>query len=616
MRILVVNPPLGGAAAAPCAAQWAAQALRGLEPLAVWDANRDFWNQRLLGGPRAEAARVWQGPGFYDPALYLRARRALKEGLAQAEPKPGLGSYGFAGLGLPEEADLESLLELARDESHPLHAWAQENLERRLPPESQALVLLALDVPGQCLGAAVMGLWLKKHRPQAVVAWVGECLGLEGAPTGSGPAWDHVFSSADPGPLRALAASLLGQGPDQSADPSVSAPSFSGPLSPAPVVALDLEAGEGPASLAQAISRAAAQEAGGALITNRELPATYLEALAPALKGNPLPLGLAASLSDPPSAQVLTALFQGGTRLIQWRAASGGGPALEQVSQGLLAASRAGLWNHLRLPLEGSGDWAQALLDFVGSNPHTVHSWSRPVLWPWSPHPRSRIGEPRAEAYRQVAPLPGGPLWRQLAVPAHLLLYLDRHGCDAVRHWRVRPTGEEVYRLGENLTYVFAKPEDIAPEVLEEIALLVLAAGKVKPQWLRFNLANAYLVSYASEEGVIVGTDTLKRLRPEYVASLKEQSGLDLTGYTERGYISIRPEYRGTGVSNALVRGVIARSEGRKMIIITGQDNLPGQKLLARNGQRLALTYYSKRLDKPMQIWMPRDQDPELGEES
>lgn len=52
------------------------------------------------------------------------------------------------------------------------------------------------------------------------------------------------------------------------------------------------------------------------------------------------------------------------------------------------------------------------------------------------------------------------------------------------------------------------------------------------------------------------------------------------------------------------------------MIIITGQDNLPGQKLLARNGQRLALTYYSKRLDKPMQIWMPRDQDPELGEES
>jgi len=390
-------------------------------------------------------------------------------------------------------------------------------------------------------------------------------------------------------------------------------------LSPAPVVAIGLEAGEAATSLAQAIAQAAAQGAGGALLTRHELPAACLAALAPALADNSLPLGLAASLSDPPSAEVLAALFQGGTRLIHWRAGSGGasdeGPALEDVSRIMVVASRAGLWNHLRLPLEGSGEWAQALLDFVGSNPHTVHSWSRPVFWPWSPRPGSRIGEPRAEAYRQVAPLPGAPLWRKLAAPAHLLLYLERHGCDAIRHWRVRPTGDGVYRLGENLRYVFAKPEDIAPEVLEEVALLVLAAGKVKPQWLRFNLANAYLVSYASEEGVIVGTDTLKRLRPEYVASLKEQSGLDLTGYTERGYISIRPEYRGTGVSNALVRGVIARSEGRKMIIITGEENLPGQKLLARNGQRLVRTYYSKRLDKPMQIWMPQDQDPELGEE-
>jgi GNAT superfamily N-acetyltransferase len=151
--------------------------------------------------------------------------------------------------------------------------------------------------------------------------------------------------------------------------------------------------------------------------------------------------------------------------------------------------------------------------------------------------------------------------------------------------------------------------------VLEEIALLVLAAGKVKPQWLRFNLANAYLVGYAAEEGVIVGTDTLKRLRPEYIEHIKEQTGLNLEGYSERGYVSIRPEYRGTGLGNALVQGIIARAGGRKMFIITGEDNLAGQNLLARNNTRRVRTYLSQRLNKPMQIWMPRDQDPELGEE-
>ena len=638
MQILVVNPPLGGSVAAPCAALRAASFLPGLEPLAVWDANLDFWNQRLLTGPAAEAAGVWRGPEFYDPASYLAARQTLEEHLAHTGRELTQGSYGFAGLSHPALLTLEALLALAGDESHPLSVWAADNLARRLPLGQKALVLLCLEVPGQCLGAAIMGLWLKKHRPEMVVALVGDCLEQAGAPSGPGPAWDHAISPMDPGPLRELAASLTGQTPGKGCSLAWASFSLQGFLSPAPVMSLRPVKGmellrEDPRDpgiaaprfletvrLVELIRQVAAQGVAGLLLTSQEMPAAYLEQLAPELSGNQTSLALAASLNDPPSPQTLAALAQGGVRLIHWSAPSGealeSGPLLAAMQNILVAASRAGLWNHLKMPMEGSDPWAQALRDFTGSNPQVAHSWSRPTPWPWSPRPISYIGEPRAEAYRQVAPLPGGPLWRKLAGPAHLLLYLERHGRDAVRHWRVRSEGDSVYRLGENLSYVFAEPKDIAPEVLEEVALLVLAAGKVKPQWLRHNLAGAYLVAYAGEEGVIVGTDTLKRLRPEYIEHIKEQSGLDLTGYTERGYVSVRPEYRGTGLGNALVQGVIARAQGRKMIIITGSDNLAGQQLLARNNQRRVRTYFSDRLNKPMQIWMPQDQDPDLGEES
>ena len=466
---------------------------------------------------------------------------------------------------------------------------------------------------------------------------MGDCLEQAGAPSGPGPAWDHTVSPMDPAPLRELAASILGRAPAPGCNLALEALPLAGILGPAPVMSfrpvegMDLVRQDlrdpglvaprflEPEHLLALVGQMRAVGAAGVLLVNQEMPGAYLEKLAPVLEGNPTPLGLAASLNDPPSPTALAALARGGARLLHWSPPAGAGletePLLAKVQKTLVTAARAGLWNHLLLPVEGSDPLSQALLDFVGSNPQLVHSWSRPIPWPWSPRPISYIGEPRAEAYRQVSPLPGGPLWRRLAGPAHLLLYLARHGREAVRRWRWRPEGLGVYRLGENLRYLYADPGEMAPAVREEIALLVLAAGKVKPQWLRYNLANAYLVAYASEEGAIVGTDTLKRLRPEYIESIKEQLGLDLTGYAERGYVSVRPEYRGTGLGNALVQGLVARCQGRKMFIITGADNLAGQNLLARNGTRRVRTYFSKRLNKPMQIWMPQEQDPELGEE-
>ncbi|MCB2225601.1 MAG: hypothetical protein KQH53_02905 [Desulfarculaceae bacterium] len=637
MRIIVVNPPLASPAAAPCAPLRVRAMLTGLEPLGLWDANLDYWRERLLPGPGEEAAALLGGEAFFDPDAYVQARRALRERLEVLSAEVAPGRYTWEGLEHPASLDSESSLAWAKEEDNPLTAFLAAGLSERLPAGSPALALITLENPGQWLGALCAGAWLKQHRPDCVIALVGDCLEQAGAPGGGGQAWDHALPLLYPDPLRSLAAELCGAQPAEGCVLRDLEPLPGQYLLPAqvmslrPVLGMDLELHDWreqsiavprlmpPAPLAQGLSRQAERGAAGFLSLRQEMSAAYLAELAPAIKDNQTPLGLAASLDDPPGEELFKELAAGGLRLLQWRAEASAAldpeRRLARMERTLALSARAGLWNHLVLPAEASDPLAAGLLDFTGSNPQVVHSWSRPALWPWSPRPRQIIGEPQARAYRQVPPLPGRPLWRFMAEPAHLLLYLQRHGCRRLVRWRVRDGGG-VHALGENLNYVFARPEEIDPKRLEEIALLVLAAGKVKPKWVRHNLAHAYLVSYVEEDGVIVGTDTLKRPRPEYIERIKKQSGVDLTGYTERGYISVRPEYRALGVGNQLIQGLVARSEGRKMVIITGADNIAGQRILARNGQRLVKTYFSLRLQKDMQLWMPREQDPEMGEEA
>ena len=636
MPILVVNPPLASLASAPCAPLRVAAMLKGMEPLEIWDANLSFWQEHLLGGSALEAVDVLRGEGFYDPDAYVNARRAVDRRLGELSQEVAPGRYTWQGLEHPASLDPESSLTWAVSGSNPLTRISQRGLEARTSAEGNGLALLVLERPGQWLGALSLAWWFKRNRPAWVVALVGDCLELAGAPTSGGSCWDHALPLLDPQPLRELAASLL-PGEPQGGCALRDVSLLPGPyLTPAPVFSLrpvsgmELEHHEwrdpGTArprfmpveQLAQGMALQTGRGVAAFLLLRQEMPAAYLARLAPALANQGAPLGLTASLDEPPDGPCLAALAAGGARLVHWRvgdlAVLNPEQRLQQVGDTLVAASRAGLWNHLELPLEASHPLAAGLLDFAGANPQLVHSWNRPELWPWSPRPRQMAGEPRASAYSQVEPLPGTPLWRFMDEPAHLLLHLARHGREALLRRRVRDVGG-VYSLGQGLRYVFAEPKDIEPQRLEEIALLVLAAGKVRPKWLRYNLANAYVVGYAEEEGVIVGTDTLKRLRPEYLASINEQSGLDLTGYAERGYISIRPEYRGMQVASDLIQGIIARAGGRKMIIITGADNLPAHRVLSKNGQRLVRTYHSRRLDKKMQVWMPREQSPELGEE-
>ncbi len=107
------------------------------------------------------------------------------------------------------------------------------------------------------------------------------------------------------------------------------------------------------------------------------------------------------------------------------------------------------------------------------------------------------------------------------------------------------------------------------------------------------------------EEGLIVGNSSLKRPRRELVERVKKQTGLDLSEYLERGYTSVRPEYRGLGMGTKLLEGLTARIGKRKLFSIIGSDNVATQKIALRNKTKQVATYYSERLGKEVGVWVP-----------
>ncbi|RJX29719.1 MAG: N-acetyltransferase [Desulfarculus sp.] len=564
MQILLVNPPLAGPAAPPRALARAAGALRGLglRP-ALWDASLEYWLQELLG-PRPEAASplaVLRGQSFWQPEHYLSAEQEIQRLLAAAGRPWAPARFTWQGLEHPGLTSLAQAAAWAGDQArNPLYGFLARGLEARLGPETSLLVL-SLAAPGQWLGALSLAAAARRLRPKTRVALLGPAL-----PPAGGP---FHYQLAGPGELLRLAAELAGQSaPERPA----AAPDFSG---------LPLD---------QYLSPEPVTELGPVLWAQRQGEGEGLKALA-----------------------------QAGVRLVRWRLEEGGAaPPAERLAalrRLLRAAARAGLWSHLQLPRRAPEALLRGLLRLLGLNPHLAHSWSPPPAWPWSPAPAAPL---RADigGYSQLPPLPGRPLWQALAEPAHLSLYLARHGCPQVSRWRVRADGRSVYTLGRGVTYHFHPPSEVPKERLEEIAQLVLAGGRVRPKWLRHNLARAYVVGWAEEEGVLVGTDTLKRPRPEYLAVIKSYSGMDLTGYTERGYISVRPEYRSLGLGGQLIKQLVARAGGLKMFVIVGRDNPSGEQVLAHNQTRLVTTYYSHKMGKEMGIWMPVDQEPPPMEEA
>lgn len=258
------------------------------------------------------------------------------------------------------------------------------------------------------------------------------------------------------------------------------------------------------------------------------------------------------------------------------------------------AFSRAGTWNHL--VLDGAGAALENSM-VVAGQPNIIHSWE-------ATNTGDRVGHPN-QAYDRVRPLPGQPLWPTVNDPVDRFLLVDRLTKDRLFRLRIDDDGERLYTAGDALEYHFLPPDRLPDGYLDEICAMVAAGGTVAATHVRFNLQRAHLIGYVQEKGVIVGNSSLKNPRPEYIDIVRRQSGLDLTGYVERGYTSVRPEYRGLGIGTKLLEGLTRRAGDRKIFSVISEDNAATKVIAIRNHSRKVATYFSEKAGKPVGIWMP-----------
>jgi anaerobic magnesium-protoporphyrin IX monomethyl ester cyclase len=187
------------------------------------------------------------------------------------------------------------------------------------------------------------------------------------------------------------------------------------------------------------------------------------------------------------------------------------------------------------------------------------------------------------------------PFWFYLRIREYLLLHVARYGVDRVRRMKVKPGDLTPYACGSHMSYFFRRAGEIPQEILAEIQGLIALGEGVGTSWVDANLKRAFLIGYAMEEGRVVGTMTLKRPPERYRKAIEQKTHVDLGGYLERGYSSVRPEYRGLGLGDGLLKGLVSGAPAQKIYVTIRMDNLPAVKLTRKNDMRLAATFKNER---------------------
>lgn len=148
----------------------------------------------------------------------------------------------------------------------------------------------------------------------------------------------------------------------------------------------------------------------------------------------------------------------------------------------------------------------------------------------------------------------------------------------------------------EPVSFHFRRPEQIPLKTLGEIRDLVARGGAVGTAWIDEMLKSAFLIGYAEDTGGrVVGCEVLKTPKEDYRIKIEKATGLDLSGYLERGYAAVDEGYRGRGILDTLVGGLIEHAQGRKAYVTTNLDNRPVVWLTEKHGMRLAGRYVNPR---------------------
>lgn len=350
------------------------------------------------------------------------------------------------------------------------------------------------------------------------------------------------------------------------------------------------------------------------------------------------------------TADRLKLLSEAGVRLIRWGIETGHPRILKLMNKGtrlddtirvLDAAARAGIWNHATVivgfPTETEEE-ARETVRFLQRNQEILPSsiffkftlLSNSYI---SQHPEafnlsalseksdlftyeyryergSGMDEQTLDGFwawlqrYRINQLYDHPFWFYLRIREYLLLHVARYGVDRVRRMKVKPGDLTPYACGSRLSYLFKRAEEIPQEILAEIQGLIALGEGVGTSWIDENLNRAFLIGYAVEEGRVVGTMTLKRPPEKYREAIEQKTHVDLGGYLERGYSSVRPEYRGLGVGDALLKGLVSRAPAQKIYVTIRMDNLPAVKLTRKNDMRLAATFKNERTGHEIGIFV------------
>ncbi|MCP4576679.1 MAG: hypothetical protein GY846_10400 [Deltaproteobacteria bacterium] len=141
----------------------------------------------------------------------------------------------------------------------------------------------------------------------------------------------------------------------------------------------------------------------------------------------------------------------------------------------------------------------------------------------------------------------------------------------------------------------FTRPDETPGTVLDQIRDLVVSCGGVGTSWLRENLEQAFLIGYAVYDGRVVGTSTHKYPKERYRKKIEAETGLDLSGFLERGYTAVDPEFRDLCIGGRMIQGLIERSVGRKIYVTIDMDNPWPLRMTHRVGMVLAARFINER---------------------
>ncbi|MCG8565270.1 MAG: hypothetical protein MI747_09335 [Desulfobacterales bacterium] len=309
--------------------------------------------------------------------------------------------------------------------------------------------------------------------------------------------------------------------------------------------------------------------------------------------------------------ELLAAWVEKGLALVHWQCRDIPPASFQRF---LWKIARLGIWNHFSLtgllsPGEQTDTATAAWTGFAMENPYIIHSYGD--------------GENGARGqvarYGDTRPLPGIPLWQTLDGCRGILAALaGKEGRKSAKALAALRWDEDMKRatpLGTDMVFAFQSPGDLPEGYLEEICRMVAAGGSVDITHVKANLKRAHKIAYALENGVIVGNSSLKHPRPEFFDYLRRVTGLDFTGFVERGYTSVRPEYRAFGVGKKLLEGLTSRAGEFKVFSLISEDNLATQKIALRNRTRKLLTYTSERSGKAMGLWMPESMVPTMDDQ-